>query len=60
MQMIDSTAITTFLLFVSGVLLLGLVAGVTGVTFALRETRRDRQARSETIPAYYGRLHFAH
>ena len=26
----------------------------------LRETRRDRKARHESIPTYYGRLHFAH
>ena len=27
---------------------------------ALRETRNDRMARRESIPTYYGRLHFAH
>ena len=58
--MIDPAPIATFLVFVSAVLLLGLVAAVAGVTVALRETRRDRQQRSETIPTYYGRLHFAH
>jgi hypothetical protein len=26
----------------------------------LRVTRSDRQARHESIPTYYGRLHFAH
>jgi hypothetical protein len=26
----------------------------------LRETRSDRKARRESIPAYYGLLHFAH
>jgi hypothetical protein len=60
MQLIDPTAITTFLVFAVSVLVLGLVAGVAGVTVALRETRRDRQQRHETIPTYYGRLHFAH
>jgi hypothetical protein len=60
MQMIDPTPITTFLIFASAVLAVGLVATIAGLTLVLRETRHDRQQRHESIPAYYGRLHFAH
>jgi len=60
MNMIDPTPITTFLVFASAVLAVGFLALVACLTVGLRETRHDRQQRSETIPTYYGRLHFAH
>ena len=60
MQLLDPTAVTVLLVIVGiaalavvGLLALSLVVG-------MRSTRRDRLARHESIPAYYGRLHFAH
>lgn len=48
------SAITTYLVAISIAFAIALVVGVGALTFALRETRRDRQARHESIPAYYG------
>jgi hypothetical protein len=56
----DSTAITTYLVFVGVVSALALVLASVVLTLAFRETRRDRIARHESIPAYYGRGYFAH
>ena len=36
------------------------VLAAVALPAVLRGTRRDRQVRHESIPAYYGRLHFAH
>ena len=58
--MIDPTPITTYLVFACAVLGLGFVVSLAVLTMALRETRHDRKDRHESIPAYYGRLHFAH
>ena len=37
-----------------------LVLAAVALPAALRSTRADRVTRHESIPAYYGRLHFAH
>jgi hypothetical protein len=60
MELFDTTAVALYLSFVGVVLLVGLVAVLSVAPLALRETRRDRRARHESIPTYYGRLHFAH
>jgi hypothetical protein len=36
-----------------------LALAAVAVPATLRETRSDRVARRESIPTYYGRLHFA-
>ena len=60
MQIIDPAA-AYLLLAVAGLASLAVaVLVVVGLPPALRETRRDRVARHESIPTYYGRLHFAH
>lgn len=60
MQIIDPTAAIT-LLVVAGIAALAAVAlAVVALPATLRVTRRDRMARHESIPTYYGRLHFAH
>ncbi|HYJ26600.1 MAG TPA: hypothetical protein VEW73_02725 [Nocardioides sp.] len=60
MQLLDSTAAGLYLAFAGTVIVLGLVLVLAAAPVALRETRSDRKARRESIPAYYGRLHFAH
>ena len=40
--------------------LASLVLAAVALPAALRSTRADRVTRHESIPAYYGRLHFAH
>ncbi|MGF9754153.1 hypothetical protein AAII07_03045 [Microvirga sp. 0TCS3.31] len=59
MQLFDSTAAGLYLAFVGTVMVLGLVLALAVAPVALRETRTDRKARRESIPTYYGRLHFA-
>jgi hypothetical protein len=59
MQLFDSTAAGLYLAFVGTVIVLGLVLALAVAPVALRETRTDRKARRESIPTYYGRLHFA-
>jgi hypothetical protein len=60
MQIIDPLAVT-FLLLVVGIAALAAVAlAAIALPPTIRVTRRDRQARRESIPTYYGRLHFAH
>ena len=59
MQLIDPTAVVT-LLVVVGIAALGALAmAAVALPATLRITRSDRQARHESIPTYYGRLHFA-
>ena len=60
MQLFDSTAAGLYLAFAGPVIVLGLVVVLAVAPLALRETRSDRRSRHESIPAYYGRLHFAH
>jgi len=59
MQLLDSTAAGLYLAFAGTVIILGLVLALAVAPVALRETRTDRKARRESIPTYYGRLHFA-
>jgi len=60
MQIIDATAAYLLLSLVGLAALAVVVLGIVALPPALRESRRDRVARRESIPAYYGRLHFAH
>ena len=59
MQLIDTSAVITLLVVVGIAALAAVALAAVAVPDALRETRRDRQARHESIPTYYGRLHFA-
>lgn len=59
MPLLDSTAAGLYLAFAGTVIVLGLVLALAVAPVALRETRTDRKARRESIPTYYGRLHFA-
>jgi hypothetical protein len=60
MQLIDPTAVTFLLVVVGIAALAAVVLAAVALPATLRVTRRDRRARRESIPAYYGRLHFAH
>lgn len=60
MQLLDSTAVIALLVVVGLAALATLVLAVVALPDALRATREDRVARQESIPAYYGRMHFAH
>jgi hypothetical protein len=59
MQLLDPTAVTVLLVVVSLAALAVVALLATALTVGLRSTRRDRLARHESIPAYYGGLHFA-
>lgn len=59
MQLIDPAAVTFLLAVVTLAVLAVVVLVATSLPGALRLTRRDRVARRESIPTYYGRLHFA-
>lgn len=59
MQMIDTTALATFLAAVTVAALAGALLVAVVLVKALPITRRERLARRETIRTYYGRLHFA-
>jgi hypothetical protein len=60
MQLLDPTVAIALLVLVGAAALAALVLALVAVPPALRETRSDRIARRESIPAYYGKLHFAH
>ncbi|HEX5918466.1 MAG TPA: hypothetical protein VFY76_11460 [Nocardioides sp.] len=60
MEIIDPTAVIALLVLVGTAALAALVLAAVAVPATLRETRLDRVARHESIPTYYGRLHFAH
>ena len=60
MQIIDSTAALTLLVITGIAALAAVVMALAVLPGTLRVTRSDRMARHESIPAYYGRLHFAH
>jgi hypothetical protein len=60
MQLIDPTAVTLFLVVVGIAALAAVALAAVALPATLRVTRTDRRARRESIPAYYGRLHFAH
>jgi hypothetical protein len=60
MQLLDPAAVT-FLLVVVGIAALAAVTlAAVALPATLRVARLDRRTRRESIPAYYGRLHFAH
>jgi len=60
MQLLDPTAVTLLLVVVGIAALASVALAAVALPATLRVTRRDRKARRESIPAYYGRLHFAH
>lgn len=59
MQLLDPTAVILFLVVVALVAVAATVLAAVALPAVLRETRTDRRARRESIPTYYGRLHFA-
>lgn len=59
MQLIDPTAVVTLLVVVGIAALAALTMAAVALPSTLRVTRTDRQARHESIPTYYGKLHFA-
>ena len=59
MQLIDPTAVVTLLVVVGIAALAALTMAAVVLPSTLRVTRTDRQARHESIPTYYGKLHFA-
>ena len=59
MQLIDPTAVITLLVVVGIAALAALAMAAVALPSTLSVTRKDRQARHESIPTYYGRLHFA-
>jgi hypothetical protein len=60
MQILDPAVIITLMVVVGVAALTAVVLAAVALPAVLRETRSDRMARHESIPAYYGRLHFAH
>ena len=60
MQLIDPTAFIALLVVVGIAALAATAMAAVAVSATLRETRTDRHGRRESIPTYYGRLHFAH
>ena len=60
MQLIDPAAAVTLLVIVGIAALAAVALASVALTGALGVTRRERLRRQESIPAYYGRLHFAH
>ena len=59
MQLIDPAAAIALMTLVGVTVLAAVVLAAVALPATLRETRTDRQARHESIPTYYGRLHFA-
>lgn len=59
MQLIDTHVITTLLVLVGLAATISVALIATVAYRALSITRSDRVARHESIPTYYGRLHFA-
>jgi len=60
MQLLDPTAVTALLVVVGTAALAAVALAAIALPATFRVTRRDRMDRHESIPAYYGRLHFAH
>ena len=60
MQILDPAVVITLMVVVGIAALAAVVLAAVSLPAVLRSTRRDRQVRHESIPAYYGRLHFAH
>ena len=59
MQLFDPAVAIALLVLVGIAALAAVVLAAVAIPAALRETRSDRQTRRESIPTYYGRLHFA-
>ena len=59
MQLLDPTAVLALLSLVVVAAIAIVVLAAVALPAALHETRADRQQRHESIPTYYGRLHFA-
>ena len=59
MQLIDPAAAVALMTLVGVAALAAVVLAAVALPATLRETRSDRKARHESIPTYYGRLHFA-
>lgn len=49
-------AVSIYLIVIGVVSLAAVVLAAAALTTTLRETRSDRRARHESIPAYYGRM----
>ena len=60
MQLLDPAAVTFLLVAVGLAALAAVTLAAVALPATLRVTRLDRRTRRESIPAYYGRLHFAH
>ena len=60
MQLLDPTAVIALVVIVGIVALAAVALAAVALPATLRVTRRDRLVRHETVPVYYGRLHFAH
>lgn len=58
MQLLDPTSVALFVALVSVAALAAGVLAALVLPDELRITRRDRLQRHESIPTYYGRLHF--
>ena len=59
MQLIDPAAAIALMTLVGVAALAAVVLAAVALPATLRETRTDRRRRHESIPTYYGRLHFA-
>ena len=60
MQILDPTAVIALLVVTGLAALAAVVLTLAVLPATVRATRSDRMARRESIPTYYGRLHFAH
>ena len=60
MQILDPTVVIALLVVTGLAALAAVVLTLAVLPATVRETRSDRMARRESIPTYYGRLHFAH
>lgn len=59
MQLLDPTVIIALLVVVGLAALTAVVLTIVALPSALAVTRSERLRRRESIPVYYGRLHFA-
>ena len=60
MQLIDPAAVIALVVLTGIAALTAVALAAVALPATFRVTRRDRMARRESIPTYYGRLHFAH
>lgn len=59
MQLIDPTAVLVLLVIVGIAAVAAVALAAIALPGTLSVTRRERLRRHESIPAFYGRLHFA-